>query len=100
MGECDDFAGRVEFRGSYNSYECGLEISEAEAADDGEWSCDIESYVKSEKRGDGEMASKKFSVSVEIPEPEPVASLRTIALKGYKSLQPARSSWTSRTTKT
>ena len=27
MGECDDFAGRVEFRGSYDDYECGLEIS-------------------------------------------------------------------------
>merc|ERR1719328_102930 len=67
MGECSDFAGRVEFRGSYDSYECGLEISEAEAADDGEWSCDIESYVKYGKRGDGKMASKKFSVSVEIP---------------------------------
>ena len=47
----------IYFQGSYDSYECGLEISEAEAADDGEWSCDIESYVKYGKRGDGKMAS-------------------------------------------
>ena len=26
MGECGDFAGRVEFRGDYNKYECGLEM--------------------------------------------------------------------------
>ena len=32
----------------------------AEAADDGEWSCDIESYVKYGKRGDGKMATVRF----------------------------------------
>ena len=26
MGECGDFAERLEFRGDYNKYECGLEM--------------------------------------------------------------------------
>ena len=38
MGECDDFRGRVDFRGDYDKYECGLEISRASLADTGEWS--------------------------------------------------------------
>ena len=67
MGECDDFAGRVEFRGSYLNFECGLKISGAELSDDGDWSCDIESYVKYGLRGDGRMDSKKFTVYVENP---------------------------------
>ena len=67
MAECDDFPGRVEFRGSYNNYECGLEISSAELADNGDWSCHMESYVKYGRRGDGRQDSKKFTVSVENP---------------------------------
>ena len=61
-GECDDFAGRVEFRGSHDKYECGLEISSAELADDGEWSCEI-----TMKADDGEIRKPKakFTVSVE-----------------------------------
>ena len=53
------FERPVCFQGSYDNYECGLEIM-AEAADDGEWSCDIESYVKYGKRGDGKMATVRF----------------------------------------
>ena len=67
IGECDDFAERFEFRGSYDNYECGLEILEAEEADDGEWSCEMESYVKGGLKGDGWTDSKKFTVSVENP---------------------------------
>ena len=48
------------FQGSYDNYECGLEISNADAADEGKWSCDIESYVKYGKRGDGKMATVSF----------------------------------------
>ena len=44
-------------QGSYNNYECGLAISDAEAADDGDWSCEFESYVRNGKRGDGTLAS-------------------------------------------
>ena len=50
----------IYVQGDYNNYECGLEISGAEAADDGEWSCDIESYVKYGKRGDGKTASVSY----------------------------------------
>ena len=59
----------IYVQGDYNNYECGLEISGAEAGDDGEWSCDIESYVRRyrRQRGDGKTVSKTFSVSVEIP---------------------------------
>ena len=44
-------------QGSYNNYECGLAISDAEAEDDGDWSCEFESYVRNGKRGDGTLAS-------------------------------------------
>ena len=44
-------------QGSYNNYECGLAISDAEAGDDGDWSCEFESYVRNGKRGDGTLAS-------------------------------------------
>ena len=50
----------IYVQGDYNNYECGLEISGAEAGDDGEWSCDIESYVKYGKRGDGKTASVSY----------------------------------------
>ena len=43
-------------QGSYDSYECGLEISAAQAEDEGDWACELESYVKAGLRGDGEMA--------------------------------------------
>ena len=43
-------------QGSYNSYECGLEITAAQAEDVGDWACEVESYVKNGQRGDGEIA--------------------------------------------
>ena len=46
MGQCDDYEGRVEFKGEYNQYQCGLRVAAATAEDDGEWECDFESYVK------------------------------------------------------
>ena len=42
-------------QGSYNSYECGLEITAAQAEDDGDWACEVESYLKNGQRGDGEI---------------------------------------------
>ena len=62
-GECDDFAGRVEFRGSHEKHECGFEISTAELTDDGEWSCEI--TMKDYRDGEMVKASAKFTVSVE-----------------------------------
>ena len=44
------------FQGTYKSYECGIEVSNADAEDDGEWTCEIESWVKRGKRGDGDVA--------------------------------------------
>ena len=40
-------------QGTYNNYQCGLKISGAQAEDAGDWTCEIESYVKNGKRGDG-----------------------------------------------
>ena len=50
----------LTLQGRYNYYECGLEISDARAEDQGEWSCEIESYVKNGNRGDGYMATVIF----------------------------------------
>ena len=47
----------LAMQGRYNYYECGLEISDARAEDQGEWSCEIESYVKNGQRGDGYMST-------------------------------------------
>ena len=47
-------------QGDYNQYECGLTISEARAEDDGEWTCEFESYVKNGKRGDGYMTKVRW----------------------------------------
>ena len=44
------------FQGTYKNYECGIEVSNADAEDDGEWTCEIESWVKRGKRGDGDVA--------------------------------------------
>ena len=65
MGQCDDFAGRVKFRGDYNSHECGLEIVNADIEDDGDWSCEFESNVLSFRQGT--ISSENFTVDVVIP---------------------------------
>merc|ERR550517_2319751 len=67
MGQCDDYEGRVEFKGDYNQYECGLTVAAATAEDDGEWECYFESYVKGGSRGSGYKAADKFKVFVELP---------------------------------
>merc|ERR1711936_1272200 len=67
MGQCEDYSGRVEFRGDYNQYECGLKISKARTEDAGEWSCELESFVKGGRRGDGYKAKKTFNVIVDVP---------------------------------
>ena len=43
-------------QGRYNQHECGLEITAAQAEDDGDWTCQVESYVRDGRRGEGEMA--------------------------------------------
>ena len=43
-------------QGNYNNHECGLEIAAAQAEDDGDWACEVESYLKNGQRGDGEIA--------------------------------------------
>ena len=40
-------------QGRYDRYECGLEITDAQAEDQGDWSCEMETYVKGGRKGDG-----------------------------------------------
>ena len=74
----------MEFRGEYDRYECGLEITSASLADTGEWSCDIESYER--RRGDSKVASKKFHVYVEIPTSTTTTTTTTTANVGIDQI--------------
>ena len=50
----------LAMQGRYNYYECGLEVSDARAEDQGEWSCEMESYVRGGRKGDGYKAEVRF----------------------------------------
>ena len=67
LDKCD-FDGRVELKGRYADHEGGIELSGADADDDGEWSCEFESWGRNRNRvrGDGEIVKKTFMVDVEI----------------------------------
>merc|ERR1719208_364301 len=65
MGECSNYEGRVEFRGDYNNYECGLKITESKAEDSGDWTCEFEQYAKALVRGDGSTSKGTFKVIVD-----------------------------------
>merc|ERR1712107_435459 len=67
MNQCDDFQGRVQFKGNYSKHECGLTVAAATAEDDGVWGCRIDSYVKRGRRGDGYISVNNITVFVEIP---------------------------------
>ena len=40
-------------QGRYDYYECGVEIRNAGPEDTGEWSCDLEEYIRGGERGQG-----------------------------------------------
>ena len=48
------------FQGDYNNYECGLEISDADAEDNGDWTCEFEYWDKAGVRGDAEIVKVKI----------------------------------------
>ena len=50
----------LHFQGRYNYYEGGIKLSGADAEDDGEWSCEFESWDSNGVRGDGEIAKVIF----------------------------------------
>ena len=47
-------------QGEYSDYQCGLEITDARDEDQGEWSCEMESYVKGGRRGYGYKVEVRF----------------------------------------
>ena len=48
-------------QGRYDYYEGGIELSAADAEDDGEWSCEFEDYYDNDNnvRGDGQIVKVK-----------------------------------------
>ncbi len=48
-----------DIQGDYNYYGCGIKISNAQAEDSGEWSCDIEEYNRGGVRNTGAKVSTK-----------------------------------------
>ena len=48
-----EYNGNVYLQGDYNYYQCGIEISNAQAEDSGEWSCDLEEYNRGGARNTG-----------------------------------------------
>ena len=53
------FINKFDFdiQGDYNYYGCGIKISNAQAEDSGEWSCDIEEYNRGGERNTGAKVS-------------------------------------------
>ena len=64
--DCAAFAGRFEFIGDYNSYQCGIRLKDVRPEDAGEWSCDFENYYSGQTRNYGYKVSGKMSVDVDI----------------------------------
>ena len=64
--DCAAFAGRFEFIGDYNSYQCGIRLKDVRPEDAGEWSCDFENYYSGQTRNYGYKVSGKMSVDVEV----------------------------------
>ena len=65
MQDChSELKHKVSIRGTYNSHECGIEISGFEARDAGRWTCEMEEYVLMGKRGSGDRDNRSFTVGL------------------------------------
>jgi len=62
--ECSDFEGRSRFVGTYDSYECGMELENVTPEDAGEWQCELESYHAGRYRGYGYKKTGVMEISV------------------------------------
>ena len=58
--DCKDYYGRAEYKGDYDNYKCGIQLKFVTPEDHGEWTCEIESWVKRGKRGDGDVARVRY----------------------------------------
>ena len=48
---CAELNDRAHFRGSYDDYECSIDLENVHLSDQGEWSCEMEHYVWGPARG-------------------------------------------------
>ena len=49
--ECEELKDRTVFKGTYNNYECAMELKNIQLFDIGDWSCEMEKYVWGSVRG-------------------------------------------------
>ena len=59
---CTELNDRAHFRGSYESHECSIDLENAQLSDQGEWSCEMESYVWGPARGSTHKKSLSLNV--------------------------------------
>ena len=64
---CEGLEERVSFVGSYDDYECAVLVEDADEADNGFWSCEVESYVLGGGRGSGWTLNGDISINVILP---------------------------------
>ena len=66
---CSELDNRAIFRGDYNSHECAIDLTNVQLSDNGEWSCEMESYVWGIVRGYTHKKSLNLRVVKEITTP-------------------------------
>ena len=59
---CTELNDRAHFRGSYESHECSIDLENAQLSDQGEWSCEMESYFWGPARGSTHKRSLSLNV--------------------------------------
>ncbi len=65
--DCDDFAGRFEFVGDYNNYNCAVKLTGMTGQEAGKWRCEMEEFWKGLQRGAGDIDTVEFEIEVEVP---------------------------------
>ena len=63
---CTELDNRAIFKGDYNSHECAIDLTNVQLSDNGEWSCEMESYVWGIVRGYTHKKSLNLRVVKEI----------------------------------
>ena len=63
---CTELDNRAIFKGDYDSHECAIDLTNVQLSDNGEWSCEMESYVWGIVRGYTHKKSLNLRVVKEI----------------------------------
>ena len=80
---CTELNDRAHFRGSYESHECSIDLENTQLSDQGEWSCEMESYVWGLTRG----STHKKSLSLHV-----IPKITTTLTTSQATSSPAESS--------